>query len=381
MQKMQERFVFALRKRLRYYFVVPRYRLLNGAHFCTKSKMQPSPEIGSKIKPKTTPSIKLMNQSYTKILAFGVAILLSVSAAHAQPFLLELNNGDGSVGEYNLDGSSINTALITGLNNPQFMTLVGDNLYIAEGGDSPTSQIGEYTIGMGANLGSVTAATDPLGSANLGNAYGIASDGTNLYVGEAFKHTVNEFNATTGAPVGTAPFATLPSNQLPAGTAFVGGNLYVADLSLNGPGSLLEYNSAGTLLNTTNTPGNPFSVVANSTGTDLFVGSQATNAIYEYTLGGTLIKTLVTGTLPNVAGMSDFDGDLYVTNFGNGGGANGYLNVYSDTTGALLTSNLITAPGGIVDVTIVAPEPSTWAMLLGGLGLLGFCARKRRTQV
>jgi hypothetical protein len=66
--------------------------------------------------------------------------------------------------------------------------------------------------------------------------------------------------------------------------------------------------------------------------------------------------------------------DLYVSSYGGN-----EIGEYT-TSGGTLNANLIMGVGGINAIVLV-PEPSTWAMLLGGLGLLAFCVRTRRTLV
>jgi hypothetical protein len=61
---------------------------------------------------------------------------------------------------------------------------------------------------------------------------------------------------------------------------------------------------------------------------------------------------------------------------------------FTGISGATLATTALTETGSftgfsgfqVVNVG-VAPEPSTWAMMLGGLGILGFCIRRRSLQV
>jgi len=48
--------------------------------------------------------------------------LLAVSAVHAQIYVA--NYGAGTVGEYNLNGTAVNTQLISGLNEPEGVAVV-----------------------------------------------------------------------------------------------------------------------------------------------------------------------------------------------------------------------------------------------------------------
>jgi hypothetical protein len=296
----------------------------------------------------------------SKMLALGVASLLATSVAHAQDYVLELNDGS-SLGSYTLGGVAINSALIptSGLNNPQFMTTIGDDLYISQEGNG---QVAEYSIGAGG--ATATLITSSLLASPLGSAYGMATDGTNLFIAEAFSDKVVEVNATTGATV-NANFASF--GNLAVGEVMAGGNLYIAVLD----GNVYEYNTSGTQLNVFSNGSNPFGITSN--GTDLFVNSQVSNTVNEFTLGGTFVTTLVAATDPNPQGMWVNGTTLYVASWG----AN-TIKEYSTVNGNLLGTFLSPGPDGhIVDVSVV-PEPSTWAMLLGGLGLLAFCVRMRR---
>ena len=79
------------------------------------------------------------------LLAVATAILVCwhLPQTQAQMFVVSSNGfaGDGSVGEYQLNGTPINASLITGLHLPQGIAVSGADLFIAD----QTGTVSEYT--------------------------------------------------------------------------------------------------------------------------------------------------------------------------------------------------------------------------------------------
>lgn len=62
-------------------------------------------------------------------------------AAQAQIFVS--HNGDDTISEYNLDGTTVNTALVSGLSTPSGIAVAGGEIFVANRG---SSTIGEYNL-------------------------------------------------------------------------------------------------------------------------------------------------------------------------------------------------------------------------------------------
>ena len=145
----------------------------------------------------------------------------------------------------------------------------------------------------------------------------------------------------------------------------------------NGSATIGEYTTSGATVNASLVSGlnNPSGIAAS--GGDLFIANVGNGTIGEYTtLGGTVNASLVSG-LNSPEGIAVSGGDLFVANY-----YGGTIGEYT-TSGATLNASLVSGLGGPIGLAVEdVPEPSTWAMLLGGLGLLAFWRlRTRRALV
>ena len=162
---------------------------------------------------------------------------------------------------------------------------------------------------------------------------------------------------TIPTPVGDVEFGALPSSN---NIEFVPSSSF----GINTPGNLVLYAFNGQFLTDSlliTLPANSFSF-----GTDIISPHPTVAEPYQFTIysGSTVLATLVS---PSVYGAYTFFG---------------YDSVSSPITSVTVQiANGIGSPSPILDnFTVAVPEPSTWAMLAAGAGLLGFrLLRRRRT--
>jgi len=314
----------------------------------------------------------------TLSLCAGLLVHLGTNSVHAQIFVSNLNYS--TIGEYDATtGTTINASLVSsGLYNPQGIAISGNDLFVCTGN---SNNINEYNATTGAQIG-----TGPLVSHT--DAVGLAISGNDLFTANRNNNTIGEYNATTGAPIGTGTLISGISSGLyePTYLAISGNDLFVANA---GNANINEYNATtgapigtGTLVYGNNTnPTDPTALhgvggIAIS-GNDLFV-SDGINIIHEYnaTTGAPVGTDVLVSGLAGCSALAISGNDLFVAY--NGGST---IGEYDATTGAPIGTGTLISSGlhgadAIAVETQAAPEPSTWAMLLGGLGVLTFLRRR-----
>lgn len=110
----------------------------------------------------------------TKKIGLALALTCSLAATLEAQNLYVVSEFANCVGEYGLDGSTINPSLITGLNFATLgIAISGNNIFVVNvGGDS----VGEYTTsGETINAWLITGLSDP---------QAIAISGNDLFCGE-----------------------------------------------------------------------------------------------------------------------------------------------------------------------------------------------------
>lgn len=159
---------------------------------------------------------------------------------------------------------------------------------------------------------------------------------------------------TIATPVGNVSFDAIPSSQ---NIEFLNSSSF----GINTPGNLVLYALSGQFLSNSlliTLPANTFSF-----GTDIISPSATVPEPYQFTIfsGSTVLATLLS---PSVTGAYTFFG--------------------FDSTSTAITSvavqiaNGIGNPEPVLDNFTVVPEPSTWALLLFGAGVVGYGLQRRR---
>ena len=275
-------------------------------------------------------------------------------------------NFSGSIGEYNLDGSPINPALIGGAWND--IEIAGSTMYVLNSGGGFAGTISRFTTGgvpmpMGSAppyymLGSLAVSATNLyvaypsdtgrvgrctldgesvddsfitGMGSAAGAMALSPDQSTLFVTDHYSNTIGEYDAATGVAINAALIAGL---DLPTGIAISGSHLYVANA---GAGTIGEYNLDGTVVNS--------ALVTGLSG--------------GYQLG-------------HIAVLGN---SLYVTDIGRG-----VVGEYDATTGATINAALISGLQGPTAIAVV-PEPASGVLALGcAVGLLGLVTRARQRR-
>jgi PEP-CTERM motif-containing protein len=196
--------------------------------------------------------------------------------------LFVANYDTGTIGKYTTSGATINANLVTGLNGPLGIALSGGRLFVVNNG---SNTIGEYD----ADTGAVVNASLISGFVGLHSLYAIAASGTDLFVTNlANPGTIGKY--TTGGAVVNVALVSGVGNAF--GIAVSGSNLFVT----SGEGTIGQYTTAGATVNPALVTGfrDGFGIAVS--GSDLFVTDRINNLIGAYTASGATINTeLVSG--------------------------------------------------------------------------------------
>jgi hypothetical protein len=270
---------------------------------------------------------------WTSLLTLFLATLLA-GQAHGQIYVV--NQSAGTVGKYNLDGTTVNASLITGLSYPSAIAASGGNLFVGSGGF-----VGVYNASTGATI-----------NASLVPWFGVPADiavsGENLFAAEDIQSFITESNATTGAFVNGFSIGGFFKK-----IAVSGENLFAVHDDV----IIAEFNiTTGALVNLIYL-GDTVGGIAVSGG-NVFVEDviQGTIAEYDATTWATINASLVSGLTiypwwdPTSGGIAVAGGKLFVADR-----ITGTIGEYDATTGATINASLVSGLNGLVAIAVVEP--------------------------
>lgn len=273
---------------------------------------------------------------------YGIALALTCSLATALKaqdlYVVNSGNGNGTIGEYGLDGSTVNASLVSGLDYPYAIAISGNDLFVL---NLDNETIGEYTT-FGAT---VNASLISL----LARADAIAISGNDLFVANQDDGTIGEYT-TSGATVNASLISGL---NYPTSIAILGNDLFVANLGNGtGNGTIGEYTTSGATVNASLISGLYYPRSIAISGNDLFVVGDY--KISEYTTSGATVNASLISGLGSPLAIAISGSDLFVASLGTEVG-DGTIGEYT-TSGAIVNASLISGlslPNGIA----VSPVP------------------------
>jgi len=272
------------------------------------------------------------------LIRFILAILVPVASSHlAQAQIYVACQGSNSIKAFTASGAPIGSGdLVSGLSSPNGIVLVGKTLFVT---NYSGSSIGAY---------STSGATINANFASIGTGgYGIATNGSAIWVSNVLQETINSYSTTTGLPLSDPPLVS--DLNSPRGVAVSGNALYVADTGFPAIKSLNA---------TTGAPG-PYTTLGLDeprgiavSGNRLYVSDFASNKIgvFNATTCQPVNVSFITG-VGGPIGLKVKGNTLYVAE-----AAAGRISTYNATTGAALNANLITGLNNPYDIAIT-PDP------------------------
>ena len=192
-----------------------------------------------------------------KALAVLALLFFAATYCRAQIFVTESGDrgfGEGFVGEYCMNGSTMDASLVSGLSVPQGIAVSGSDMFVA---DSLSYGINEYTTAG-------TTVDSDFNTAELSEPSGIAISGSDLFVvgssGRVEEWTTSGGNVSFSLISGTSGSA--------FNIAISGSDIFVTDYSYNGIG---EFTTSGAIVNRSliSRLGGPWGIAVS--GSDLFI--------------------------------------------------------------------------------------------------------------
>jgi len=301
-----------------------------------------------------------MNQLFKTIL---VSLWMGFYLGNAQAQLYVTNSEEGTISEYDAStGVLINAALVSGLSNPQGLTLEGKILFVTEYGNG---RVGKYDAqtGTAINASLITGLAAPQAVAVLGNSLYVTSlDGSGTGM-------VGKYDAITGAVINASFISGLIN---PSGVVVSENKLFVA--CGIGLGAIGEYDAtSGVAINSSFVPGVPDPNGLVQSGQYLWVvgGVNApSGAICKFNIdtGANALgfrRALILGlNYPTTIALS---GDnLFVAS-----PADGTIGKYNASTGATINASFISGlKGSVSGIATVPSSPSATSTMSNEFGLM-----------
>lgn len=322
-----------------------------------EKNLQPSAKL---LESRLQPQMNSLNMKMTKMV-FGLALALTfglTATLKAQNIYVTTDQGtlgSGAIGEYGLNGSTINASLVSGLNSNEGIAISGNNLFVAN--------LNNGTVGAYTTSGSTV---NPSLISGLSGPEGIAVSGSNLLVANYANNTVGEYTMS-GAMVNASLISV--GLSVPHRIAISGGHVFI--LSPGGGGGYIgEYGLDGSVINTSLISGLYSPTGISISGNDLFVTSYGSSGyddingtVGEYTTSGAVVNaSLITG-LWHPFDIAILGNDLFVANSAAGLSGAGTIGEYT-TSGQTVNASLVS---GLTDPRAIAigpvPEPPTVAVV------------------
>ena len=277
---------------------------------------------------------------------------------------------DAGIAEYSLSGTSMNPSVVSGLSRAGELGFSGSDLYVLDDNTSTfQDQVGQYDL----SGNTIKAAVIP-------SATAFTISGSNIY---AVSGTTVEQYSTSGVLLNGNLFSISGPNL--SQIAVSGSNIFVEDTA----GTISEYTASGVMVQ------NSLATVANHSGGLAVSGSNIFAGTFTSAGGGDIAEfSISSGTLEDpsfISGIGIPDqlvvsgSDLYlISTTSTSIPGTSTIGQYM-TSGDTLDASLITLTGiGLATGLAIedVPEPSSWAMMLGGVGFLAWArTRGRRASV
>jgi sugar lactone lactonase YvrE len=296
----------------------------------------------------------------TRVLAFLVAVLLAGSAS-AQIFVSDYMRG--IVGAYSMSGQPLVRSSANAV-GPIGIAYDGQgNLFVVtRGGSTPSTVMEMRTSGRVVNSALISGLPQPQGIALDGNGHIFISEQNVAYPDHG--GTIAEY--TTSGQVVNSTLIVGDIFTTWQGLACDGqGHLYAASQSGSGNGIDL-YTTTGNLIQIGLISGlsAPHGIALDGQG-HVFVANFGSGTVGEYTTSGQTVNAALISGLDRPSGIAlDSMGDLFVSCYGSG-----TIGEYT-TSGAVVNASLVSGLSTPYLGLVVVPEPSSLALAVVSLGAI-----------